>query len=106
MDFSHLADTKFPNIETASPYALKNTFDYTRWVPDTKIHLVNVLWNNDYTFRSQRQRKRSYRTRLIVAFAVGTSLPAMCLILLLILRLFICNLTYGLILLIALVSLT
>ena len=49
MDFSHLADTKFPNIETASPYALKNTFDYTRWVPDTKIHLVNVLWNNDYT---------------------------------------------------------
>lgn len=49
MDFSHLEDTKFPNLETASPYALKNTFDYTRWVPDTKVHLVNVLWNGDYT---------------------------------------------------------
>lgn len=49
MDFSRLDDTKFPNLETASPYALKNTFDYTRWVPDTKIHLVNVLWNGDYS---------------------------------------------------------
>lgn len=49
MDFSRLDDTKFPNLETASPYALKNTFDYTRWVPDTKIHMVNVLWNGDYS---------------------------------------------------------
>lgn len=49
MNFSHLEDTKFPNLETASPYALKNTFDYTRWVPNTKIHLVNVLWNGDYS---------------------------------------------------------
>lgn len=49
MDFSHLDDTRFPNLETASPYALRNTFDYTRWVPDTKVHLVNVLWNGDYT---------------------------------------------------------
>lgn len=49
MDFSHLDDTKFPNLETASPYALKNTFDYTRWVPNTKVHLVNVLWNGDYS---------------------------------------------------------
>ena len=49
MDFSHLDDTKFPNLETASPYALKNTFDYTRWVPNTKVHLVNVLWNSEYS---------------------------------------------------------
>ena len=49
MDFSRLDDTKFPNLETASPYALKNTFDYTRWVPNTKVHLVNVLWNGDYS---------------------------------------------------------
>lgn len=49
MDFSHLEDTKFPNLETASPYALKNTFDYTRWVTNTKVHLVNVLWNDDYS---------------------------------------------------------
>ena len=49
MDFSRLDDTKFPHLETASPYALRNTFDYTRWVPDTRVHLVNVLWGNDYT---------------------------------------------------------
>jgi hypothetical protein len=48
MDFSRLDDTKFPHMEMASPYALKNTFDYTRWVPDTRVHLVNVLWDNDY----------------------------------------------------------
>ena len=48
MDFSRLDDTKFPHLDTASPYALRNTFDYTRWVPDTKVHLVNVLWGNDY----------------------------------------------------------
>jgi hypothetical protein len=48
MDFSRLDDTKFPHMETASPYALKNTFDYTRWVPDTRVHLANVLWDNDY----------------------------------------------------------
>lgn len=49
MEFSRLDDTKFPILETASPYALKNTFDYTRWVPNTKIKLVNVLWNSDYS---------------------------------------------------------
>lgn len=49
MEFSRLDDTKFPNLETASPYALKNTFDYTRWVTDTKVHLVNVLWGGDYS---------------------------------------------------------
>ena len=48
MDFSRLDDTKFPHLDTASPYALRNTFDYTRWVQDTKVHLVNVLWGNDY----------------------------------------------------------
>lgn len=49
MQFSKLDDTAFPDLRTASPYALKNTFDYTRWVPDTKIHLVNVLWSSDYS---------------------------------------------------------
>lgn len=48
MEFSKLDDTRFPNIDTVSPYALKNTFDYTRWIPETEIHLVNVLWNGDY----------------------------------------------------------
>lgn len=49
MEFSRLDDTKFPHLDTASPYALKNTFDYTRWVPNTKVHMVNVLWGGDYS---------------------------------------------------------
>lgn len=48
MDFSHLADTGFPNMGTAAPYELRNTFDYTRWTPDTRIHMVNVLWDSEY----------------------------------------------------------
>ena len=48
MDFSHLADTGFPNMGTVAPYELRNTFDYTRWTPDTRIHMVNVLWDSEY----------------------------------------------------------
>lgn len=48
MDFPHLDDTRFPNLDNVNVYSFKNTFDYTRWVPNTRIRLVNVLWNSDY----------------------------------------------------------
>ena len=48
MEFPHLNDTKFPNLDTVNVYAYKNVFDYTRWVPNTKIYLTNVRWNSDY----------------------------------------------------------
>lgn len=48
MEFSHLDDTRFPNFDNVSPYGIKNTFDYTRWVANTEVTLVNVLWNSDY----------------------------------------------------------
>lgn len=48
MEFPHLNDTKFPNLDTVDVYAYKNVFDYTRWVPNTKIYLTNVRWNSDY----------------------------------------------------------
>lgn len=48
MEFPHLNDTKFPNLNTVDVYAYKNVFDYTRWVPNTKIYLTNVRWNGDY----------------------------------------------------------
>lgn len=48
MDFTHLKDTNFPNLNTENVYAFQNTFDYTRWISNTKIRLVNVLWNSDY----------------------------------------------------------
>lgn len=46
--FPHLDDTKFPALETVDVYRYRNTFDYNRWEADTKIRLVNVLFNSDY----------------------------------------------------------
>lgn len=48
MRFSHIDDTNYPNLNTVDVYAYHNNFDYTRWIPNTKIHLVNVLWDNTY----------------------------------------------------------
>ena len=48
MDFPHLDDTNFPNMENVNVYSYKNVFDYTRWVPNTKLYLTNVRWNSDY----------------------------------------------------------
>lgn len=48
MEFPHLSDTKFPNAEGVNVYSYRNDFDYERWVPGTKLKLVNVLWNGDY----------------------------------------------------------
>lgn len=49
MNFPHLKDTSFPDLQTADVYQFRNTFDYTRWNEDTKIKLVNVIWNSDYS---------------------------------------------------------
>lgn len=48
MDFPHLKDTNFPNLNNVNVYSYQNDFDYTRWVPNTKLKLVNVRWNGDY----------------------------------------------------------
>ena len=49
MDFPHLDDTQFPNLENVNAYGYRNTFDYTRWNPNTKLYLTNVRWNGDYS---------------------------------------------------------
>ena len=60
MQFSRLDDTAFPDSHNADPYAIRNLFDYTRWVPGTVVRLVNVLWNSDYEnvvkFDSNKER--------------------------------------------------
>ena len=48
-EFPHLKDTRFPNLDTVDVYKFQNAFDYTRWNEDTKIKLVNVIWNSDYS---------------------------------------------------------
>jgi len=50
LDFPHLRrDTKFPDLQTVDVYEFQNTFDYTRWNEFTKVRLVNVIWNSDYS---------------------------------------------------------
>ena len=48
MEFPHLKDTNFPNLENVDVYSYHNVFDYSRWIVGTNIKLVNVLWNSDY----------------------------------------------------------
>lgn len=48
MQFPHIEDTTFPNLQTVNVYQFRNEFDYTRWNEKTKIKLCNVLWNSDY----------------------------------------------------------
>lgn len=49
MNFPHLDETTFPNIDTVDVYAYRNTFDYTRWNENTRVKLINVIWNGDYS---------------------------------------------------------
>ena len=49
LNFPHLADTSFPDLQNVNVYEFQNTFDYTRWSEDTKIKLCNVIWNSDYS---------------------------------------------------------
>lgn len=62
MEFPHLNDTRFPNFDNVNVYSYQNEFDYTRWVPNTKVTLTNVLWNSDYNdvvkFDTNIQRDR------------------------------------------------
>ena len=45
MDFPHLNDTQFPHLQNEDVYAIRNTFDYSRWNENTIVRLVNVLWD-------------------------------------------------------------
>lgn len=49
MQFPHLGDTRFPNLQNVNVYEFQNNFDYTRWSEETVIKLCNVIWNSDYT---------------------------------------------------------
>lgn len=66
MNFPHLKDTSFPDLRTADVYQFQNTFDYTRWTEDTKVKLVNVIWNSDYSdvvkFDTNNDRDRYFDT--------------------------------------------
>lgn len=48
MNFPHLADTAFPGLSTADPYAASPSVDYRVWQPDTRISVVNVPWDSSY----------------------------------------------------------
>ena len=49
MQFPHLSDTQFPDLNTVDVYKFQNNFDYTRWDAKSDITLCNVRWTSDYT---------------------------------------------------------
>lgn len=59
-NFSKLDDTRFPNFDTVHPYSYHNNFDYSKWFANTKVKIVNVLWNSTYDnvvkFKSNKER--------------------------------------------------
>lgn len=80
--FPHLDDTKFPKLENVDVFQFENEFDYDRWNDaHTKLHLCNVLWNNDYSnvvkFETNEKRDKffdnlgAYKVDLETAFDVA-----------------------------------
>lgn len=48
MDFPHINDTQFPNLNNVDVYKYKNNFDYARWQGKATYKLLNVRWNSTY----------------------------------------------------------
>lgn len=48
MDFPHINDTQFPNLNNVDVYKYKNNFDYARWQGKVTYKLLNVKWNSSY----------------------------------------------------------
>lgn len=46
MNFTHLDDTSFPGVDNINVFKYKNKFDYKRWLPNVKIKLMNVQWDD------------------------------------------------------------
>ena len=79
--FPHLDDTQFPDLQSVDVYRYRNNFDYNRWEANTKIRLVNTLFNSDYQdvvkFDSDEERDRyfdsleGYAQTLTTAFQVA-----------------------------------
>ena len=38
----------YPYLDTVDVFRFQNEFDYTRWNENSRIKLVNVIWNGDY----------------------------------------------------------
>lgn len=82
MDFPHLSDTNFPLLDNVNVYSYRNQFDYTRWKPNTRVTLTNVLWDSDYNdvvkFDSNERRDEWFDTkqeRFQVTLTSDHSLP-------------------------------
>ena len=47
--FPHLDRTNdFPYLSNVDVFRFQNEFDYSRWNENTRVRVVNVIWNSDY----------------------------------------------------------
>lgn len=62
MDFPHIGDNSFPNVESVNVWKWQNNFDYSRWNAGTCIKLCDVPWCGDYenvvAFESETARDK------------------------------------------------
>ena len=64
MEFPHLNDTQYPNLDNVNVYQHKVVFDYKRWEINTTINLVNVIWDSDFVnvvkFKNNDERDKYF----------------------------------------------
>lgn len=47
LEYPHLSDTDFPEVEEVNVYKYENNFDYSRWTDNVRIKLLDVPWESD-----------------------------------------------------------
>ena len=63
MEFPHIKDTSFPNLNNVNVYKYQNNFDYARWQGLVSYKLMNVKWNssyNDVPFFNTKEERDSW----------------------------------------------
>lgn len=76
MDFPHLTDNPYPNIDTVDVYANNPEFDYSRWDENTIISLLCVPWDREYKnvvdFENDEARDKYIKSKTIKEFEFGS----------------------------------
>ena len=64
--FPHMANENYP-LNDGNVYLYENNFDYKKWVPNTKIKLLNIKWDSQYSnvagFESNELREKWFKAQ-------------------------------------------
>ena len=64
--FPHMSNAEFPSLPKKFKY--ENVFDYSQWVENTKVSLLNVKWDSEYNnvcfFDSETERDNYFSNKI------------------------------------------